>query len=74
MKMSFRNMLILSLLGLLIVGGQVGAVGGDIVYTYGEVVVHRHSSILPAEIGMPVCQGDVIETGGKAVVSGHILT
>ncbi len=67
MKIPFRNILIVSLLGLLIAANQVGAVDGDIVYTYGEVVVHRRSSILPAEIGMPVGQGDVIETEGEAM-------
>ncbi len=67
MKIPFRNILIVSLLGLLIAAAQIGAVDGDIVYTYGEVVVHRRSSILPAEIGMPVGQGDVIETGGEAM-------
>jgi len=73
MKIPLRNILILSLLGLLVAAGQVGAVDGDIVYTYGEVVVHRRSSILPAEIGMPVGQGDVIETGGRAMAVISLL-
>jgi hypothetical protein len=73
MKIPFRNILVFSLLGLLVAAGQVGAVDGDIVYTYGEVVVHRRSSILPAEIGMPVGQGDVIETGGRAMAVISLL-
>lgn len=73
MKIPFRNILILSLFGLLSAAGQAGAVDGDIVYTYGEVVVHRSSGILPAEIGMPVGQGDVIETGGRAMAVISLL-
>jgi len=67
MKTPFKNILIVSLLGLLIAANQVGALDGDIVYTYGEVVVHRRSGILPAEISMPVGQGDIIETEGEAM-------
>jgi ferric-dicitrate binding protein FerR (iron transport regulator) len=73
MKIPIRNIQILSLLGLLIAAGQVGAIDGDIVYTYGEVVVHRRSNVLPAEIGMPVGQGDVIETGGQAMAVISLL-
>jgi hypothetical protein len=46
---------------------QVTAAGGDIVYTYGRVLVHRNPEVVPAEIGMPVGEGDVIETAGDGV-------
>lgn len=66
-----KSSVLLSLLALLIITAQVGAVEGDVVYTYGEVLVHRNPHAVQAEIGMPVGQGDVIETGsdGVAVIS-----
>ena len=52
---------------LLIATVQVVAADGDVVYTYGRVLVHRSPDVVPAEIGMPVGQGDVIETTGNAM-------
>jgi hypothetical protein len=71
MKARFGTTVLLVLLWLLIAAAQVVAVDGDIVYTYGQVLVHRNSDVLPAEIGMPVGEGDVIETAGDglAVIS-----
>jgi len=57
--------------GLLIPGANITALDGGVVYTYGEVFVHRNPETIPAEIGMPVAEGDVIETAedGVAVIS-----
>jgi hypothetical protein len=52
---------------LLFAAGQLTAVDGDVVYTYGRVTVHRNPEAVPAEIGMPVGEGDVIETGDDAM-------
>lgn len=51
--------------------GRPGALDGDIVYTQGRVVVHRNPQTVPAEIGMPVGAGDIVETAGDgmAVIS-----
>jgi hypothetical protein len=60
MNQRSRTIALLSLLGLLIGDSLAGAVDGDVVYTYGQVLVHRNPATLPAEIGMPEGQGDVI--------------
>ena len=63
-----RKILLLSaLLWLLIAAVQAAAVDGDVVYTYGRVLVHRNPEVVPAEIGMSVGEGDVIETAGDAM-------
>ena len=67
MKPRSRTAALLSLLGLLAVASPSRAVEGDIVYAYGQVLVHRNPSTVPAEIGMPVGRGDVIETAGDGV-------
>ena len=71
MKTRFGTSLLLTFLWLLLAACRVAAVDGDVVYTYGQVLVHRNPEVLPAEIGMPVGQGDVIETAadGVAVIS-----
>lgn len=63
-----RKILLLSVLPwLLIAAVQAAAVDGDVVYTYGRVLVHRNPEVVPAEIGMSVGEGDVIETAGDAM-------
>ena len=63
-----RKLVLLSvLLWLLIATVHAVAVDGDVVYTYGRVLVHRNPDVVPAEIGMPVGEGDVIETTGDAM-------
>jgi len=71
MKATFGITVLVTLLWLLIATGQVLAVDGNVVYTYGQVSIHRSSDVLPAEIGMPVGKGDVVETArdGIAVIS-----
>ena len=59
--------LVLAVLCLIFASFPVAAVDGDVVYTYGEVLVHRNPETVPAEIGMPVGEGDVIETDGGAM-------
>jgi hypothetical protein len=63
-----REIMLLSVsLWLLIAAVQAVAVAGDVVYTYGKVLVHRNPEVVPAEIGMPVGEGDVIETTADAM-------
>jgi ferric-dicitrate binding protein FerR (iron transport regulator) len=73
MKQKSTKKQVLILLALLMAATQVGAVEGDVVYTYGEVLIHRNPSVVHAEIGMPVGQGDVIETGGDGVAVLSLL-
>jgi hypothetical protein len=67
MKTRFGTSLLLTLLWLLLAAGRVAAVDGDVVYTYGQVLIHRNPEAVPAEIGMTVGEGDVIETAGDAM-------
>lgn len=67
MKARTKKTVLLALLWLLIATSQLVAVDGDVVYTYGEVLVHRNPEVLSAEIGMSVGEGDVIETAGDGV-------
>ncbi|UCF98883.1 MAG: FecR domain-containing protein [Spirochaetaceae bacterium] len=71
MKLRSGPIIQVALFLLLIAAARVRAVDGDVVYTFGQVLVHRSSEVLPAEIGMPVGEGDVIETArdGVAVIS-----
>ena len=63
-----RETVLLSVLvWLLIATVQAVAVDGDVVYTHGRVLVHRNPEVVPAEIGMAVGEGDVIETAGDGV-------
>ena len=57
----------LVLFWMVIAAAQAAAVDGDVVYSFGEVLVHRNTEVVPAEIGMPVGEGDVIETTGDAM-------
>jgi hypothetical protein len=61
----------LRLFGLVLSAPLAATAEGEIVYAGGPVIVHRSSNDLPGEIGMPVGEGDAIETGrgGVAVVS-----
>ena len=56
---SRRYMLILAII---LVGLRAAAIGGEIVYTDGEVLVSQGSSEADAFIGMEVGEGDIIET------------
>jgi hypothetical protein len=67
MNKKSKTVLLSVLFWLLIVTFQAVAMDGDVVYTYGRVLVHRNPDVVPAEIGMPVGEGDVIETGGDAM-------
>ena len=67
MKTRFSKTVLFLLLLLLSAAVPVVAVDGDVVYTYGRVLVHSNPETVPAEIGMPVGQGDVIETGRDAM-------
>jgi hypothetical protein len=67
MKTQFKTVLLCVLLWLLLAAAQGVALDGDIVYTHGQVYVHRNPEVVPAEIGMPVGEGDVIETTGDAM-------
>ena len=62
MKARFAAAGLVALSWLLISAAGLFAVDGDIVYTYGQVRVHRNPDVVNAEIGMPVSEGDVIET------------
>jgi hypothetical protein len=67
MKTRSEKTVLFLLLLLLVAAVRVVAADGDVVYTQGRVLVHRNPETLPAEIGMPVGEGDVIETGGDAM-------
>jgi len=67
MKARFVTAALVALSWLLVSTGQLFAVDGDIVYTYGQVLVHGNPDVVTAEIGMSVGEGDVIETGGDSM-------
>jgi ferric-dicitrate binding protein FerR (iron transport regulator) len=67
MKARFGTAALVALSWLLVSTGQLFAVDGDIVYTYGQVRVHGNPDVVTAEIGMSVGEGDVIETGGDSM-------
>ncbi len=67
MKTRIITSLLSVVLWLLVAAAQGTAIDGDVVYTYGQVLVHRNPEVVPAEIGMPVGEGDVIETAGDGV-------
>lgn len=67
MKTRFGTTVLSFFLWLLIAAAQAAAVDGDVVYTYGQVLVHRNPEVVPAEIGMSIGEGDVIETAGDGV-------
>jgi ferric-dicitrate binding protein FerR (iron transport regulator) len=70
MNTELKNALFLGLF-IFLAAAEVGAAEGDIVYTVGQVTVQRDADTLPAEIGMPVGEGDVVRTAadGVAVIS-----
>jgi hypothetical protein len=67
MNIKNKTVLLSVLPWLLITAVPAVSMDGDVVYTYGRVLVHRNPEVLPAEIGMPVGEGDVIETTGEAM-------
>ena len=71
MKVRFAAAALIVLSWLLVSAAGLFAVDGDIVYTHGKVLVHRNPDVVTAEIGMPVGEGDVIETAddSMAVIS-----
>ena len=49
MKTRFGTTVLLAFLWLLITAAYVGAVDGDVVYTYGQVLIHRNpETVQPA--------------------------
>lgn len=67
MKKAIGARLLLSIVGLTMIAGRLGAQNGEVVYTYGEVVLLRDSHTHNADIGMPVQRGDVIETAAESL-------
>lgn len=71
MKRSFRPIFVLVALMMCSLATTALALEGQVVYTDGDVSVRSGSEVLEATIGMPVGQGDVIQTGadGVAIIS-----
>ena len=67
MKARIGTTLLLALFWIVTAAGQAVGLEGDVVYTFGEVLVHRNPEVVIAEIGMPVGEGDMIETTGDAM-------